>query len=189
MDRKKAILEAATKSFSTFGYKATTIEQVAKLAKVGKGTVYNFFDSKEQLLKEAVLLMIAEMKKETENNLDPSISFMEKVHLAILRILQYREQHLLFAKLLEEEQQLQTPEVIGMIRSINREIVSYIAEKLRLAIEHGEIRPCNVKAAAFLLLKSYLALVVEWQLTYSEPLSEEEIAEIIKQTILRGLLK
>lgn len=187
MNKKLAILEAATKSFSMFGYKATTIEQVAKLAKIGKGTVYNFFESKEQLLKEAVLLMINEMKKETENNFDPSLSFMENVHQSIMRLLKYREQHLLFAKLLEEERQLQTPEVIEMITSINREIVTYISDKLRLAIERGEIRPCNVEVVAFVFLKSYLALVVEWQMTYSEPLSEKEIAQVIQQTIINGL--
>ena len=42
IDRKRSIIEAATKSFSAFGYKATTMDQVAKLANVGKGTIYTF---------------------------------------------------------------------------------------------------------------------------------------------------
>lgn len=189
MNKKHAILEAATKSFTMFGYKATTIDQVAKLAKVGKGTVYNFYHNKEELLQEAVLLMIEEMKKETENNFDPSITFIENVHRAIMRLLKYREQHLLFAKLLEEERQLGTPEVIEIIKSINQEIISYVSDKLRLAIHHGEIRECNLEVVSFLLLKAYLALVVDWQKSHSEPLAENEIADVIKQTIIRGLLK
>ena len=36
MDRRQEILLSATKSFTLFGYKATTIEQVAKIANVGK---------------------------------------------------------------------------------------------------------------------------------------------------------
>ena len=36
IDRKRSIIEAATKSFSAFGYKATTMDQVAKLANVEK---------------------------------------------------------------------------------------------------------------------------------------------------------
>ncbi|MEH7109635.1 TetR/AcrR family transcriptional regulator, partial [Bacillus sp. JJ1764] len=39
-DRRRMIVEAATKSFSLFGYKATTMDQFAKLANVGKGTIY-----------------------------------------------------------------------------------------------------------------------------------------------------
>lgn len=52
VDRKKLILEAATKSFSLFGYKATTMDQVAKIANVGKGTIYTFYKNKEELLKK-----------------------------------------------------------------------------------------------------------------------------------------
>ena len=188
MSKKQDILEAATTSFTMFGYKATTIEQVAKLAKVGKGTVYNFFDNKEQLLQEAVLSMIKEMKQETEVSFDSSISFMNNVHNSIMRLLKYRERHLLFAKLLEEEKQLQTPEVKETIITINREIISFVSEKLSLAVARGEIRPCKVEHVAYLMLKSYLALVVDWQLVHSEPLTEQEIAEVIQQTIVRGLM-
>lgn len=47
IDRKRQIIEAATKSFSLFGYKATTMEQIAKLANVGKGTIYTFLKTKK----------------------------------------------------------------------------------------------------------------------------------------------
>lgn len=49
-DRKKLIVEAAEKSFSEFGYKATTMDHVARRAGVGKGTIYTFFKNKEELL-------------------------------------------------------------------------------------------------------------------------------------------
>ena len=188
MSKKLEILRAATISFTMFGYKATTIEQVAKIAKVGKGTVYNFFNNKEQLLQEAVLTMLEEMKIETENSFDASISFMENVHNSIMRLLKYRERHLLFIKLLEEEKRLQTPEVQQILININHEIISFISEKLSIATERGEIRPCNVELVGYIMLKTYLALIVDWQQTHEEPLSEQQIAEIIQQTIVRGLM-
>lgn len=52
MDRRQEILEAAARSFTLFGYKATTMEQVAKIANVGKGTIYTFFANKEILFQE-----------------------------------------------------------------------------------------------------------------------------------------
>ena len=170
-----------------FGYKATTIEQVAKLAKVGKGTVYNFFENKERLLHESVLSMVHEMKMETEQSFNASINFMENVHNSIMRLLQYRERHLLFVKLLEEEKRLQTPEVKDILVNINREIVSFVSEKLSVAIERGEIRPCKPEVIAYVMLKSYVALIVDWQQIYEKPLTEEEIADVIQQTIIRGL--
>lgn len=52
MDRRHEILIAATKSFTLFGYKATTIEQVAKIANVGKGTIYTFLKIKKSCFRK-----------------------------------------------------------------------------------------------------------------------------------------
>lgn len=42
IDRRQQVMDSAEKSFALFGYKATTMEQVARLANVGKGTIYTF---------------------------------------------------------------------------------------------------------------------------------------------------
>ena len=122
MDRRTEILEAATKSFSLFGYKATTVDQVAKIANVGKGTIYTFFDTKEQLLEHAVLNMVGEMKVEADYTIDPTLSFSKNAHNALIRMLQFRDRHLLFAKLIEEEKEIQTPAVKQMLLRIEDEI-------------------------------------------------------------------
>ncbi|MEQ9298314.1 MAG: TetR/AcrR family transcriptional regulator [Cyclobacteriaceae bacterium] len=48
------IMSAALQLFGTNGYEATTISQIAKAAGYSKGLLYNYFDSKEDLLKELV---------------------------------------------------------------------------------------------------------------------------------------
>ncbi len=48
VDRKKLILEAATKSFTQFGYKATTMDLVAKLANVGEGNHLHVFQKQRR---------------------------------------------------------------------------------------------------------------------------------------------
>lgn len=47
VDRRKLIVQAAAQSFALFGYKATTMDQVAKIANVGKGTIYTFLRIKK----------------------------------------------------------------------------------------------------------------------------------------------
>ncbi|MEW6381129.1 MAG: TetR/AcrR family transcriptional regulator [bacterium] len=47
---KNTILETALKLFQRFGYKKTTIEEIAREAQIGKGTVYLHFTSKEEIL-------------------------------------------------------------------------------------------------------------------------------------------
>jgi AcrR family transcriptional regulator len=49
--KKKAIVEAAISLFSAQGYENTSIEQIARAAGVGKGTVYSYFQTKKDLIK------------------------------------------------------------------------------------------------------------------------------------------
>ena len=53
--RKEQILEAAFQLFSKKGYHHTSISDIAKQAKLSKGLLYNYFESKEVLLNEVVL--------------------------------------------------------------------------------------------------------------------------------------
>lgn len=46
----RSILDAAERLFVRYGYKKTTIDEVAGEAGVGKGTIYSYFRSKEELL-------------------------------------------------------------------------------------------------------------------------------------------
>lgn len=53
--RPEELIEAALAVFGERGYKATTLEEVARRAGVSKGTVYLYFDSKEALFRAVVL--------------------------------------------------------------------------------------------------------------------------------------
>ena len=56
--RREAILVAALDEFSTRGFDATRIDDVAKRADVGKGTVYLYFKDKESLFQELIRAML-----------------------------------------------------------------------------------------------------------------------------------
>jgi AcrR family transcriptional regulator len=47
--RREEILEAATDFFAEHGYRSTDVQQIADYLKIGKGTVYRYFPTKEEL--------------------------------------------------------------------------------------------------------------------------------------------
>ncbi|MHC5068818.1 MAG: TetR/AcrR family transcriptional regulator [Planctomycetota bacterium] len=49
-DKRSSLITAASTCFSSKGFTATTIAEIARAADVGKGTVYEYFPSKEALL-------------------------------------------------------------------------------------------------------------------------------------------
>ncbi len=48
-EKKRAIIEAAARVFARQGYSGTVIADIAREARIGKGTIYEYFDSKEDL--------------------------------------------------------------------------------------------------------------------------------------------
>jgi len=47
--KRKKIIDSAAKLFSQKSYHEVMMEDVAKLSSIAKGTVYNYFSSKEEL--------------------------------------------------------------------------------------------------------------------------------------------
>ncbi|MGE7544179.1 TetR/AcrR family transcriptional regulator [Sporosarcina newyorkensis] len=187
MDRRQEIMLAAEKSFTLFGYKATTMDQVAKIANVGKGTIYTFFSNKEELFHSIVWRMVKEMRDMAEEWIVEGASFEENAHAIIMQLLKFRETHQLYIKLIEEEKELRTPAVGEVLASIEQEILRFIQEKIERSIAKGELKPCNSKLVSYLLLKSYIALVVDWDRTHDEELPEEEITQLLSTTIFSSL--
>jgi len=58
IERRRAILDAARRVFTCKGYGATRMIDVAVDAKVGKGTLYEYFSSKEDLFSTLVLVVM-----------------------------------------------------------------------------------------------------------------------------------
>lgn len=187
-DRRKMIVDAATKSFSQFGFKATTMDQVAKIANVGKGTIYTFFKTKEELFDEITNSLIKEMKIAAQESIDSSLTFQENVHRALYRILEFRLEHQLTIKLFQEGKEMRTPAVMDVMERIEKAILNFIKEKIEKAIDKGEINRCDPELTSFVMLKLYIALIFDWEKNH-EPLEKERIAKVLEQYIFEGLSK
>lgn len=64
--RKEQIILAALDLFAKDGYLSTSISAIAKKAKLSKGLLYNYFDSKEDLLNEVVIFAFQDATEMSE---------------------------------------------------------------------------------------------------------------------------
>ncbi len=53
-EKKELIIEKALELFAEKGYHATSISTIAKTSKISKGLIYNYFDSKKEILDEII---------------------------------------------------------------------------------------------------------------------------------------
>lgn len=186
VDRRKQIVDSAAKSFSMFGYKATTMDGVAKIANVGKGTIYTFFTNKEELFQEIMNRMIAEMKRVAEDAIVSDRTFFDNLSAVLELLLDFQEEHELALKLSQEMREMGTPMALAGLQQLERAVVGYIAVQVTQAIEKGEIKPCEPEMTAFIMLKLYMALAVDWKKTH-DPMKKGQVAKRLRFYLEQGL--
>lgn len=74
---RKKILDAALEVFAKQGYHLATVDAIAKTAGISKGLMYNYFESKEQVLHELMIGMMESLMCEFMP-LDPETKFTRK---------------------------------------------------------------------------------------------------------------
>jgi len=80
-DKRQLILAAASKVFDAHGYAATTVEAVAAEAGVAKGSVYNYFQSKQDLFTSVFTDSLAVDEQRTLSDLSRQSSALAKLML------------------------------------------------------------------------------------------------------------
>ncbi|WP_068615122.1 TetR/AcrR family transcriptional regulator [Paenibacillus tuaregi] len=186
VDRRKQIVEAATKSFSMFGYKATTMDQVARIANVGKGTIYTFFSNKEELFDEILHVVIGEMKRITELEVREDKAFFDNLYSGLDSVLEFRKEHELLIKLSQEVREFGTPQAREAMQRVEVAILDYLEQQITRAASLGEIRKVDPKVTSLVMLKLYITLASDWNKLY-EPLDKEQIKSYFKLFLADGL--
>ncbi|KWX75084.1 TetR/AcrR family transcriptional regulator [Paenibacillus jilunlii] len=186
VDRRQQVLQAATKSFSLFGYKATTMDQVAKIANVGKGTIYTFFTNKEQLFDEILREVIMDMKLIAEREIKRERSFFDNLHHVLDALLEFRSEHELFIKLSQESRDFGTPQANEGLDKIENVVLEYLEREVEHAITQGEVKPCEPKIVSLVMFRLYIVLTAELSNVHV-PLTKEQIKSYFHLFLAEGL--
>jgi len=86
---RAAIITAASKLFHERGYEDTSIQQIAELADTGVGTLYGYFDSKDDILREVLQTARDEALERYSSEISETSSYTEKACLAIQTLATY----------------------------------------------------------------------------------------------------
>lgn len=79
--RKELIRSSALKLFALKGFHTTSISMIAHEAKISKGLIYNYYDSKEDLLKDIVLSGLEKIMGTFDPNQDGVMTDEEMVNM------------------------------------------------------------------------------------------------------------
>lgn len=90
MDQKARIQETAFRMFTGIGYSGVTMDQIARSCGIGKGTLYEYFPSKEKLLLDCIDYFTLKLKSQIESVIsDPALSPQQKASDFIVPVVRF----------------------------------------------------------------------------------------------------
>ncbi|MFT8871051.1 MAG: TetR/AcrR family transcriptional regulator [Sporolactobacillus sp.] len=186
LDRKESIVSAANQAFAAFGYKATTMDTVARIANVGKGTIYTFFKNKEELFSEIMDRFIHSVEGIASRASNQADNFTSRLHQTLYGVLEFRKAHQLTIKLTQEIKEVGTVQAQQALARVEDAILALLEQMIGDAVARKEIHCCDAKVTAFVVLHLYIALVFDWEQRHP-PLSSAEIADLFELYLIQGL--
>src|SRR5215471_2618021 len=149
--RRDAILEAARTVFARKGYSSTGVEDIAEQAGIGKGTLYLYFPSKEQIYLAALLEEARKLDAQSREAMSAAEGWLDKLRAFVEVRLRYFDEHQDFMRIYMTE--FRTMCILGKpvhseLYRLTEQCEAQIAQVLASAVGRGEIREIDPELGA-----------------------------------------
>jgi AcrR family transcriptional regulator len=186
-ERRQQILEAALEVFGQKGFNAAKVSDVAARAGVSQGTIYWYFESKEELLTQALLSFFDDFGQGTMHALEQCSTASARLRALGEAMVGFAASAQgLFTLFLEfwassARRQEAGQLWIGLLVEYKDLVVGIIEE----GVQNGEFRPVDAEQLVWALMAAYDGLAA-----YDMFLPDLDLAQIshtFVETLLRGL--
>jgi AcrR family transcriptional regulator len=186
LERHERILDAAARVFSTKGYHATLVDEIASEAETSKGGVYFHFPNKQaiflalldrltRLLHDRIAVAVAE-----------STEPLERADAALRVVLETFGSHRRLARLFLVEALGAGPEFNRRMLAIRAQFAALVKTHLDDAVACGAIPPLDTATASTAWFGAVNEVVTQWVLS-EQPGRLEDAYPTIRALLLRGL--
>jgi TetR/AcrR family fatty acid metabolism transcriptional regulator len=156
IDKRQRIMQTAEKLFANRRIHEITLDEVAQLAQIGKGTIYRYFEDKDDLFFQVATSGFDELCDLLEEKVPRDLSFQEQILAMCLEISAYfRSRREMFTMMLAEDARM--PGCKGKLKERwlkqRKKLVKSVARILEHGVADGLVRhdvPSEI-LASFLL--------------------------------------
>ncbi len=190
--RRLSILSAAMKVFDARGYANATVEAVAERAGVAKGSIYNYFPSKQELFAQVFAKAIGGIEADVDQLLTAASSASERMSRLVDFWFERLEYNKKIGRLILEcwataAREGQTGKLTEMLNQLYATWRSRIGEIIRQGKESGEFaQHIDPSTSASLVMGLTDGIIVQMILAESLKVDEEFLVAL-KRAILTAL--
>jgi len=184
--KREAIIQAALQVFSEKGYHNARMEEVATVAGIGKGTIYEYFDSKLQLFQAVLENSIKVYYDSIILEENPSLSFEERLRRLIHSHVCFSQENRQLTRIVFWDTEIMDSELKDWFMSIRKEKEEQMINIIRQSIKKGELRdidPCLLS----IMLEGVVASLWGPITLDNWDMDAAELASSITDMIMRGI--
>jgi len=184
---KEALYNAVVKVMAADGLQGLTMDRITQEAGIGKGTIYNYFEDKKDLLRYVVSNSFEPLFAENERILSSAKPPSQKLQDYVYNTLSYFDKHRSFFRVLLDTE-LSRPRLDSEGRERLRKITSLISGVISEGINGGAFRPAPPVKLAEMLFFSCVSVTRGrlWREDYS-PIEED--ARLVIDVFFKGITK
>jgi TetR/AcrR family transcriptional regulator, repressor of fatR-cypB operon len=154
--KRDAILDAALELFSERGFHGTAVPLVAERARVGAGTLYRYFESKEALVNALYQREKTCFLRELVTDFPVDAPPREQFRIFWRRLADYAQKHPLAAVFLELHHH--APYLDEHSRALEQHVLQPVIEFIRRAQEHQALKPLEPMLLISLVYGAFIGI-------------------------------
>ena len=188
-ERRAQIAEAALTCFARTGYTNTTMDDIVAESGLSKGTLYWYFDGKDDLFAAAIASFFEDFDEATLTQLEEHGTASEKLRAGAREMVDFcRKAQGLFGLFIEfwsqSDHRAQVSQFwIDVLVRYQRVITNIIEEGIR----NGEFKPVDAEQLVWAIMAAYDGLAA--YILMMPDLNLERISEAFIEALLSGLAK
>lgn len=189
-EKKQQILEAAIRVFARLGLPNTKMLHIAEVAGIGKGTIYEYFKSKEDLFIAAFNAFIKESKLKIDKMLQSVVHPEEKLRMYFRGWSKFMDSDLIeFADIMLDmwaegiRHGQQKIDLKTMYEGYRSQIISILEEGIRLK----RFKPMNTTIVSSVIIGTLDGLLIQWVMD-KDIYSFKEAMSTLENIIIDGII-
>jgi len=152
--KRKRIIESAAKLFSQKGYHEVMMEDVARLSSIAKGTVYNYFESKEQLYFSIMKQRMEKLTISLKEKIKDETSSIESLHSFIIHLYMFMMKYQSFFLMYQKESMKAEHELCSELVNLENDLKNILGVIIKTGKSEGLFRNIEESFAVDLILGS-----------------------------------
>lgn len=188
--KKEVIIKAAIEVFTKSGLKNTKIIEVANKAGIGKGTVYEYFSSKEELFESSYRFMldriVENLRSVAKEDLEPDLK-LEKMINEFSKVFFDQNNAEFIVHYWAEGVVSSNKNIYSLIVKSYSEFKKTMSLVLKEGIQKGKFKNVDTNLYSAILSSAFDGLLL--QLIYSSNFSHKKLVKEMQQIFLQNLRK